>query len=171
MRRFFTVLLCATSLFALGETTDTMQADFVQTITDDKNSTITYSGEMLAKRPDMSMWHYREPFEKTVYIASKNVTIVEPELEQAIVRKLDSTIDILGILASARKVSKENYAAYYNAKEYDITVQGDKIKSIRYTDAFDNRVSIVFDKQLINRPIDDGRFKAVIPDGFDVISE
>jgi outer membrane lipoprotein carrier protein len=171
MRLFFTVLLCAASLFALGETTDTMQADFVQTITDDKNSTITYRGEMLAKRPDMSMWHYREPFEKTVYIASKSVTIVEPELEQAIIRKLDGTIDILGILASARKVSKENYAAYYNTKEYDITVQGDKIKSIRYTDAFDNRVSIVFDKQLINRPIDDGRFKAVIPDGFDVISE
>ena len=171
MRHFFTVLLCATSLFALGETTDTMQADFVQTITDDKNSTITYRGEMLAKRPDMSMWHYREPFEKTVYVASKNVTIVEPELEQAIVRKLDGTIDILGILASARKVSKENYTAHYNAKEYDITVQGDKIKTIRYTDAFDNRVGIVFDKQLINRPIDDGRFKAIIPDGFDVISE
>jgi outer membrane lipoprotein carrier protein len=171
MRLFFTVILCATSLFALGETTDTMQADFVQTITDDKNSTITYRGEMLAKRPDMSMWHYKDPFEKTVYISSKNVTIVEPELEQVIVKKLDDSIDVLGILASARKIAKERYAAYYNDKEYDITMQGDTIKTIRYTDTFDNKVSIVFDKQLINRSIDDGRFKAAIPDGYDVISE
>ncbi len=171
MRLFFTALLCVTSLFALSETTDTMQADFVQTITDDKNSTITYRGEMLAKRPDMTMWHYKEPFEKMVYISANNVTIVEPELEQAIVKKLDGSIDILGILASARQVAKERYAAYYNAKEYDITMQGDKIKTIRYTDGFDNKITIVFDKQLINRPIDNGRFKAVIPDGFDLISE
>ena len=171
MRLFFSVLLFATSLFALGENIDTMQADFIQTITDDKNSTITYRGEMLAKRPNMTMWHYKEPFEKKVYISEKEVTIVEPELEQAIVRKLDGSIDILAILASSRQIAKESYAAYYNAKEYDITMQDGKIKTIRYTDTFDNKVTIVFDKQLINRSIDNGRFKAVIPDGFDLISE
>lgn len=171
MRLFIAALLTATSLFGLSETTDTMQADFVQTITDDKNTTITYRGDMLAKRPSMAMWHYREPFEKTVYISANDVTIVEPELEQAIVKKLDSSIDILAVLASAQQVAKERYTAFYNAKEYDITMHGNKIKTIRYTDAFDNKITIVFDKQLINRSIDDGRFKAVIPDGFDLISE
>lgn len=171
MRLFFAALLTVTSLFALSETTDTMQADFVQTITDDKNTTITYRGDMLAKRPNMAMWHYSEPFEKTVYIAANSVTIVEPELEQAIVKKLDSSIDILAVLASAQQVAKERYTAYYNTKEYDIAMHGDKIRTIRYTDAFDNKVTIVFDRQLINRAIDDSRFKAVIPEGFDIISE
>jgi outer membrane lipoprotein carrier protein len=171
MRLFSLFLLSATSLFALGETTNTMQADFVQTITDDKNSTITYRGDMLAKRPNMTMWHYKEPVEKNVYISAQNVTVVEPELEQAIVKKLDGSIDILAILASARNEGKNSYIAYYNAKEYHITLQGDKIKTIRYTDAFDNKVSIVFDKQQINQTIEDSRFRAAIPDDFDVISE
>jgi len=171
MRLFYTVLFCVTSLFALSETTDTMQADFVQTITDDKNSTITYRGNMLAKRPNMTMWHYREPIEKSVYVSAQNVTIVEPELEQAIIRKLDGSIDILAVLASAKREGKNSYTAYYNAKEYHLSIEGDMIKSIRYVDAFENSVSIVFDKQKINQIIDENRFKADIPKEFDIISE
>ncbi|MCJ7765380.1 MAG: LolA-like outer membrane lipoprotein chaperone [Thiovulaceae bacterium] len=171
MRLLFIALLSITSLFALSETTDTMQADFVQTITDDRNSTITYRGEMLAKRPNMARWHYTEPVEKNVYITAKKVTIVEPLLEQAIIKKIDNSIDILAILASAKSDKKNSYSAYYNDKEYHITVQGDKIQTIHYTDAFDNKVSIVFDKQQINHSIDNSRFKAMIPEDFDIISE
>ena len=117
------------------------------------------------------MWHYKEPIEKSVYISARDVTIVEPELEQAVIRKLGSGIDILAILASAQREGKNSYRAYHNDKEYHITVEGDKIKTIGYTDAFDNKVKIVFDRQLINQQIDDSRFKAVIPEEFDIISE
>ncbi len=171
MRLLLATLLSISSLFAISEKTDTMRADFVQTITDDRNSTITYRGDMLAKRPNMAMWHYKEPIEKSVYVTARNVTVVEPELEQVIIKKIDDNIDILAILAAAKHLDKNNYRAYYSGKEYQISVKDDKIKTISYTDAFDNRVRIVFDKQQINQQIEDSRFKAAFPQDFDIISE
>ena len=171
MRIIFAALLVLSPLFAVSEKTETMKAEFIQTITDDKESTITYKGNMLAKHPNMALWHYREPIEKTVYITASRVTIVEPELEQAIVKRLDNSIDILAILASAKKDGKNSYTAYYNNKEYHITMQSDMIKSIIYSDAFDNVVKIVFSAQQINKSIKDSRFKADIPADFDIIND
>ncbi len=171
MRFLLLALLSTLTLFAVGEDTDTMQAAFIQTITDDKNSTITYTGTMAAKRPDMSMWHYREPIEKSVYITTQSVTIVEPELEQAIVKKLHNSIDVLAILASAKKKSNNRYIAYYKEKEYLVVLDNKKIKEISYTDAFDNIVKITFSGQQINQHIDNDYFMPDIPDDFDIIQD
>lgn len=171
MRLLLVTLLAISSLFAISEHTETMQADFVQTITDEKNNTITYRGDMLAKRPYKAMWHYKEPIEKRVYITAKNVTVVEPELEQAIIKKMADTIDILSILASAKKEKNDSYTAYYNDKAYHITLTNGAIKTIRFTDAFDNSVKILFDNLQINQNIDDALFRATIPETFDIISE
>ncbi|MGB6019631.1 MAG: LolA-like outer membrane lipoprotein chaperone [Sulfurimonadaceae bacterium] len=171
MRIIFVALFILSPLFAISEKTDTMKAEFIQTITDDKNSTITYKGSMLAKRPNMAMWHYKEPIEKTVFITAANVTIIEPELEQAIIKQLGNSIDILAILASAKRDSKNSYIAFYNNKEYHIAIQGDMIKAISYTDAFDNVVKIVFTAQQINKTINDSRFEADIPADFDIIKD
>lgn len=171
MRILFIALLAVLPLLAISEKTDTMKADFVQTITDDKDSTITYSGNMLAKRPNMALWHYKEPIEKSVYITAESVTIVEPELEQAIVKRLGNSIDILAILASAKKDAKNSYSVLYDNKEYHVTMQDNMIKAISYTDAFDNLVKIVFSAQKINKSIDNSRFKADIPVDFDIIKD
>ena len=171
MRKTVMTLLFCTSLFALGESTNTLEANFVQTIVDDKNATITYEGVMLAKRPYMALWHYSKPVDKSVYINKNTITIVEPELEQAIVKKLDNTVDILAIITSARKESKGHYTAFYHEKEYHIKMDNKRIESIHYNDAFDNRVTITFTKQHINQKIADIRFKADIPEDFDVIRD
>lgn len=171
LRLIIITLLTSLSLFAIGEKTLTMKADFVQTITDEKNSTLIYKGDMLAKRPSLAKWHYSSPIDKTVYITAHEVTIVEPELEQAIVKKLSNSIDILAILATAVKVRKNHYTAYYDEKEYHILMNGDKIVSISYRDAFDNTVKITFSNQQINTKIDDTHFQADIPLDFDVIKD
>ena len=171
MRIIFVALLALSPLFAISEKTETMKADFIQTIVNDKKGTITYKGTMSAKRPSMAIWHYKEPIDKTVYITAENITVVEPELEQAIVRKLDDTIDILAILASAKKTGKGNYTAYYRSKEYNITMQQDMIKAISFTDAFDNIVTIKFSHQQINKMISDSDFDADIPADFDIIRD
>lgn len=164
-------LLFCTTLFGLGESTETLEANFVQTIVDDKNATITYEGMMLAKRPNMALWHYSKPVDKSVYIKNNTITIIEPELEQAIVKRLNNTVDILAILASARKESKGHYTAFYHEKEYHIKMNDKRIESIHYKDAFDNRVTITFKDQSINQKIADVRFTANIPDDFDVIRD
>ncbi len=171
MRIIFATLIAISPLFAIGEKTETMSAHFIQTITDDKNSTITYEGSMSAKRPNMAKWHYTKPVDKTIYITAKEVTIVEPELEQAIVKHLGNTIDILAILASAQKESKNSYVATYNDKEYRIALQESKIKTITYYDAFENTVKIIFSAQQINHKIDNSHFKAHIPADFDIIKD
>ena len=171
MRIIFVALLALTPLFAIGEKTETMQAQFVQTITDDKKSTITYKGTMSAKRPSMAMWHYIEPVDKKIYITAEKVTIVEPELEQAIEKRLSNTIDILAILASAQKEGKNSYVASYNDKEYYIALKNNMINTITYHDAFDNTVKIVFSAQKINQKLDNTHFDAIIPDDFDIIRD
>jgi len=171
MRTLFIALFTTTSLLAIGENINTMQADFTQTITNDKNSTITYSGHMLAKRPSMALWEYKKPIEKSVYITAHSATIVEPELEQAIVKKLDNSIDILAILASASKVSKNHYNAMYNDKTYTIEMKNKNIYTITYSDAFDNVVQITFTKQQINKKLNDNKFKAIIPLDYDIIKD
>ncbi len=171
MRLIFITLFVIAPLFAISEKTNTMKANFVQTITDDKNSTITYRGNMLAKRPNMALWHYQEPIEKMVYITAESVTIIEPELEQAIIKRLGNSIDLLAILASATKDSKNSYTAFYDNKEYHITVKGEMINTISYKDAFDNNVKIVFSTQQINKKVDNEQFKAVVPADFDIIHD
>ena len=171
MRLILTTLLTLTSLYGIGENTTTMQADFTQTITNDKNNTITYSGEMLAKRPNLTKWHYSEPVEKTVYITTSNVTVIEPELEQVIIKQLENAIDILAILSTATKVTENQYNAYYHAKLYHIGLESNEIRSISYNDAFDNLVTITFTKRKINTPIDDERFYPSIPEDFDIIRD
>jgi len=171
MRTLLIAFFTVTSLLAIGEHTNTMQADFTQTITNDKNSTITYQGNMLAKRPSLAFWHYTEPIEKSVYITAQSATIVEPELEQAIVKKLDNSIDILAILASAKRESKDRYSAMYDDKEYRIEMKKGHIHSITYSDAFDNVVKITFSKQIINKKISDTKFQAVIPLDYDLIKD
>jgi len=171
MRIIFVTLFSFISLFALGEEINTMQADFVQTITDEKNSTISYQGDMLAKRPNLARWHYDRPIEKTVYITTAQVTIIEPELEQAIIKHLNNSIDILAILASAQKKDHDHYIAYYDDKEYHITLDKKQITSLYYWDAFDNRVEITFTDQKINSSIDDSQFQAEIPPDYDIIED
>lgn len=171
MRTLLFVLFTVTSLLAIGEHTNTMQADFTQTITNDKNKTITYKGEMFVKRPSLALWHYIEPIEKSVYINARSATIVEPELEQAIVKRLDNNIDILAILASAKKESNNHYNAVYDDKTYLIEMKGKLIHSITYNDAFENVVKITFKKQKVNKKINDSTFNAVIPLDYDLIKD
>ena len=171
MRTLLIALFTITSLFAIGEETNTMQADFTQTITDDKNKTITYKGDMMVKRPSLALWHYKDPIEKRVYITAHKATIIEPELEQAIIKKLDNSIDILAILASAKKESKDHYNAVYNDKTYHIKMIKRQIHSITYSDTFDNTVKITFTKQQINKNISDSKFSAVIPVDYDLIKD
>ncbi len=171
MKKIVTSLLLCHSLFALGESTTTLEADFVQTIVDDQNATITYKGDMLAKRPNQALWHYSKPVEKSVFIIDKTITVVEPELEQVIIKKLQNTIDILGILSSAKKTSPNHYTAYYHENSYHIVMDKKVLKSISYIDAFENSVTLKFSNQKRNHKISEARFNIVIPEDFDVIKD
>ncbi len=171
MKILIVISLTFTTLFALAENIKTFQANFTQTLTDDSERTITYSGKVQIERPNLAKWEYVSPVKKDIYINSRQVTIIEPELEQVIVRKLDKDLDIFKILQSAKKVGTDRYLALYLKREFKIKMVDDKLVSITYQDDFENRINIVFSSQQTNQIIPPERFVPNMPNGFDLLTE
>lgn len=159
------------SLFAFGENIQNFEADFVQTITDEEEKTLVYKGTMYAKRPNSVLWRYNDPINKKIYISSKFAVIVEPELEQAIIKKLEGEIDFFGILASAQSTDKNHYKAVYKDITFILKETDGVIEALSYTDPLENKVQIRFSHQKQNRPMEQSLFTPKIPKEFDIIQE
>ncbi len=144
-------------------------ADFNQTIVDEHNKTITYTGSMISKRPNSALWKYETPIQKALYIYGNVVTIVEPDMEQAIIKKMDKNIDIFQIIHNAKKIDSEHFEADYNDQKFLLIFKKELLASISYSDELDNKVTINFSQQKNNIEINDTIFRAVIPDDFDIV--
>lgn len=159
------------SLFGFSDDLRSFSAAFTQTITDDTNETITYEGRIDALRPDRARWIYSAPVVKSVYVEGRKVTIVEPELEQAIIKSFKEGIDLFKILAKAEKLDDETYLAVYESRRYLVKISNDILRSIAYRDAFDNRILIRFADQKLNPDLPDALFTPDIPEDYDLLSE
>ena len=147
------------------------EADFNQVITDDKGKELSYSGHIVASKPQYALWAYKEPVKKNVYITSRYVTVVEPEIEQAIIRKIASDFDFFNMIQKAKKITDNLYIATLNESKYTIKIEKAMIKSISYLDGFENKVSIIFNNQSKNRVIPEDIFRAKIPVEYDIIRD
>ncbi len=147
------------------------EADFSQSITDDKNKKLTYSGHVIASKPQNALWNYTKPVQKDIYISEFSVTIVEPEIEQVIIRKISSNFDIFKMIKNAKKIEKNRYLATYKDVDFNIIMENNLIKSISYIDKFDNNVEIIFENQKQNREIDKKIFYPNIPVEYDIVRD
>ena len=159
------------SLFADLKTLCSFEADFLQTITDDKGVTLTYEGSIRALKPRQALWVYTKPVEKRVYIKNAQVIVVEPEIEQVLVRDLEDDFDFFTVLESAKKIDQSNYLAEYEEQKIAIKVNDGLIVSLRYKDKFENDVNIVFMNQAQNRELSSTLFDPSYPSDYDVIKE
>ncbi len=171
MKIFLLLLSVTLSLFGVAEGIKTFQASFTQTVRDDLDKTITYSGTIIASRPNLAKWEYLSPVKKSVFIDADNITIIEPDLEQVIVKKLEYDLDLFKILSSAKPLKNGSYLATYHGRKFTINMDGEKIRSILYSDDFDNRIQILFSSQKINDIIDNERFVPIMPKGFDLLTQ
>ncbi len=169
MRYFLAALFASAALLAAPKDLNSFNAKFVQTITDDGGKTIRYSGELWAAKPQNALWTYQKPIRKSVYVNAQKVTVIEPAIEQVTLRTLENEIDFLSIVQKAKKVDGNTYTATVKGQTYTVTFKGDLLDSIRYSDGFDNKVTIQFSGQNMNQPIDPSRFKALIPADYDII--
>jgi len=147
------------------------EADFKQIITDEKGEKLTYNGHIMATSPQYAVWKYTSPIEKTMYIKPNLITIVEPELEQVIIKKIPSYFDFFTIMKHATKISSIRYETFVKDVKYTIYTEKELIKSVSYYDEFENFVQIIFEKQVQNREFSKVVFQASYPDDYDVISE
>jgi len=171
MRHIFITILLLTTLLASVDDINSFEADFIQTITDDKNKVLTYKGNIIAKRPQSALWRYQEPIKKYVYINKYNVTIVEPDLEQVMIKKIESSFNIFYMLQNAKKISNNTYETYFKNSKFIINKNKNFIESISYIDEFENKVKIIFTNQKLNKEINAKEFIPEFSVDFDIIRE
>ena len=171
MKLIFLILIVSTQMFAFINKLNSFEANFTQTITDDKNKVLTYSGKLLALKPQNALWKYTTPVEKDIYISKYTVTIIEPEIEQAIIRKITSNFDFFNIIKNAKQIDKNNFVAKFENTNFNIEIKNNLIESITYIDQFENKVKILFSNQLQNKTIDKNIFIPTIPFDFDIIRD
>jgi len=171
MKFILTLLLSSTLSFASIDTLKSFEANFTQTITDEKNKSLIYEGHIIASAPQNALWNYHKPIKKDVYINSYRVVIVEPEIEQVIIRNIESDFDFFKMVKSAKKINKNTYEARYRESTFIIITNKNIIKSISYIDEFENDVKIVFDSQKQNKKINKEVFIPKYSLEFDVIRD
>ncbi len=167
-----TTLLSCTLLSANILNLSSLESNFKQSIVNEQNSRVIYSGKMYAsKKNNQALWEYNSPIEKKIYYKDGNIVIIEPELEQAIFAKLSKVPNVLQLLSSAKKTSANELVTTFNNIRYTITTEKEKIKTISYTDEIQNRVTIEFSAQKTNKRIDSDRFVYSIPDDYDILQQ
>ena len=150
---------------------DSFEADFTQTITDEKAKVLTYTGTIVVSKPKYAFWKYITPITKEIYINQNQVIVIEPEIEQVIFKRIDTNLDFLQIMQHAKEIKHNQYMAVFQNVEYIIKIKNKKIESITYKDNFDNSIAILFNNQKQNHKVDVTIFKPNIPLDFDIISE
>jgi len=146
------------------------EADFRQVVTNDKGNTLEYSGHIKAMKPQYALWEYLKPSSKLIYINKNMATIIEPDLEQVIVKKLHNSIDFFKIIKNARKIDKNKYVAEFQSVHYTINIIDSDLKSIEYKDQLDNAILINFTKQVVNKAMSIKEFEPFIPSEYDLIN-
>lgn len=170
--RFFMLLALSCSLsFADILDLNSFKADFVQTVTDEKHQVLTYKGSVVALKPQYALWKYKEPVEKNVYIQKRRVTIVEPELEQVIVRKINQDFNIFTLIKNATKIDTNSYLAKLDETKIVLEFKDEKLTSLSYKDKFDNDVKVLFSNQQHNLALSDETFTPLYSSEYDLIQE
>ncbi|WP_373002645.1 LolA-like outer membrane lipoprotein chaperone [Sulfurimonas sp.] len=171
MKHLFTLFLTSTLAFASFDSLNSFQADFTQSVTDDKDKSLIYKGHVVASKPQNAVWNYIKPIKKDVYINRFNVTVIEPEIEQVIIRRIDSSMDFFNMIQNAKKIENNKYEAHYKEAKFMITTKDEVIETISYVDEFENKVKIVFENQKQNEKINIELFTPKYPLEYDVIRD
>ncbi len=168
MKLFFTFFASGFIFLYASFDINSIKANFIQTITNEQNSTIEYRGKFYARSDDKALWIYQKPIKKELYFIDRKVIIIEPELEQAIFSKAKKLPKILDILKGAKR-DKDRVIAYCCDTTYIVTLKDNYIISVSYKDKVGNKVKIKFFNEEINLILDDEIFRYKIPKFYDIL--
>jgi len=170
MRKVVPILL----IFALSLLADldieSFQAKFRQKIRDDQNTTLVYTGTVHYLSPNLTLWRYETPVEKSVLVDGQKVIVIEPELEQITITRLTKDQNIISLLKNARKIGPTTYKL--TVKKRDFFIHADKngtIRLISFKDDLSNEVEVEFFDIKQNQQIEQKAFEVEIPAHYDRI--
>ncbi|CZE47922.1 LolA-like outer membrane lipoprotein chaperone [Campylobacter geochelonis] len=166
---FLTLLFSLNFAFANPLEFNTLSSDFTQTVTSD-GSSIKYSGNFITTK-ELAFWHYSTPNLKDIYFSKTRVVSIEPDLEQAILTKLDQIPNLTAVLQSAKKEKDGSYSAKFDDITYKIELENNLISKISYKDKLDNDIEIKLNNVKKDEPIDESKLEPIIPKGYDIITQ
>ena len=149
------------------------------------------AGEMAVQRPGLFYWHTEAPQEQTMISDGQKVTLWDPDLEQATIKKLDQRLTQTPALLLSGDVSKISESFDISSKQagevmefilkpktkdtlfdsLNLSFRNGMINNMRLVDSVGQRTDILFSGVKANEPIPASKFKFVIPKGADVIQE
>lgn len=148
---------------------NTLESDFIQVVTS-KDKSIIYSGHFIADSNFGAFWEYKIPNLKLVYFSKSNITILEPDLEQAVISKISDAPDISALLAKAKQIDKNTLEASFDDIKYLIFTQNFLPVRIDYTDKLGNDVKISLKNTRKNEIINKELLEPKIPKNYDIVT-
>lgn len=179
-------------LTQLLEKSRTIEARFSQLTLDATGTSLQETkGQMSVQRPGLFYWHTDAPQEQVVVSDGKTVTLWDPDLEQATIKKLDQRLTETPALLLSGDVSKISQSFDIASKEQgdvvDFTLKPKTkdtlfdslrlsfrkglVNDMQLIDSVGQRTNILFTGVKANVDIPASKFKFDIPKGADVISE
>ena len=180
------------SLTNLLEKSKTLTANFSQLTLDGGGTQLQETaGKMALQRPGLFYWHTNAPQEQTMVSDGQKVTLWDPDLEQATIKKLDQRLTQTPALLLSGDVSKISESFDITSKQaggvidftlkpktkdtlfdsLNLTFRNGVINNMRLVDSVGQRTDILFSGVKANEPIPAAKFKFDIPKGADVIQE
>ena len=181
-----------TRLSQLLEKSKTITANFSQLTLDGSGTRLQETkGEMSVQRPGLFYWHTEAPQEQTMISDGQKVTLWDPDLEQATIKKLDQRLTQTPALLLSGDVSKISESFDISSRQagevmeftlkpktkdtlfdsLNLSFRNGMINNMRLVDSVGQRTDILFSGVKANEPIPASKFKFVIPKGADVIQE
>ncbi|AOE68814.1 outer membrane lipoprotein carrier protein LolA [Pseudomonas fluorescens] len=207
MRLIRMLLLPALALTAVSAHADQASVDSLKNLLD-KSQTLTArfsqltldaggtrlqetAGEMAVQRPGLFYWHTEGKAEQTIVSDGKKVTLWDPDLEQATIKKLDPRLSQTPALLLSGDVSEINKSFDITSKQTSNVIEftlkpkskdtlfdslnlsfgNGMINNMRLIDSVGQRTDILFSGVKANQPVPASKFKFDIPKGADVIQE
>lgn len=207
MRLIRMLLLPALALTAVSAHADQASVDSLKNLLD-KSQTLTarfsqltldaggtrlqeIAGEMAVQRPGLFYWHTEGKAEQTIVSDGKKVTLWDPDLEQATIKKLDPRLSQTPALLLSGDVSEINKSFDITSKQTSNVIEftlkpkskdtlfdslnlsfgNGMINNMRLIDSVGQRTDILFSGVKANQPVPASKFKFDIPKGADVIQE
>lgn len=167
----------------------TLQADFVQKITDARGSELSQSeGSLSLERPGKFRWEVKRPERQLIIAAGKEIKVYDPSLQQMIVRPIpeqDSNLPALLLSRTDMALVKhfdvsqkgnnpEKFRLVPKKKDglftaFEIEFRKGSLHQLTFTDHLNQTTAVVFKNEKRNQPLAATLFQLKPPKGTDII--
>ena len=168
---------------------ETMKGSFEQSYKENKDGRNNFSkGYLVIKRPDLMLWHIKEPTERIIMFQEGLMSIFDPDLNQVIKTEIDQVKDanwIRIMMGEGELIEKyeqriDEYDSYvlikYKSSNDDplrhvitIKIKEESIEYINIDLLGNEMIQITLKDIEVNQKIDDEFFKGFIPSNAEVI--